>query len=103
MSFNGTEGAQITLREATEWTANYRNSDSGSVNAHFFGKDHITSILNQTGCKGIRMYHGIDSDGNPCLILVGVDADEKDLYNGYIAERGVSCPPYCGSGSPLQG
>jgi hypothetical protein len=52
---------------------------------------------------GIRIYHGIDDNNKACLILVGVDADENDLYNGYIAERGVSCPPYCGSGSPLAG
>jgi hypothetical protein len=101
MSFDGTEGEEISLNDASAWTENYRNANSGSIKGHYFGRQHIESILEQTDCVGIRIYHGIDDQGNPCLIMVGVDADEKDLYNGYIAERSLPCPPYCGSGSPL--
>lgn len=104
MSFNGSEGEQVSLSDASSWTENYRNSSTGSINAHFFGKDHFTAILSQKGCVGIRIYYALDENGNQCLVMVGVDADENDLCNGYIAERGTICPPYCGSGnSPLQG
>jgi hypothetical protein len=103
MSFNGREGEQVSLNDASSWTANYRNSGSGSINAHFFGKDHITSILQQDGCMGIRVYYGINDEGNQCLILVGTDGSENDIEEGYIAERGTICPPYCGGGGSLQG
>jgi hypothetical protein len=102
MSFTGSEGEEISLSDASAWTENHRNSHSG-IHGHYFGRQHIEAILDQSGCVGIRIYHGIDDNNKACLILVGVDANENDLYNGYIAERGVSCPPYCGSGSPLAG
>ncbi len=99
MAFNGDEGQQISLSDASSWTANYRNSsgDDG-VHAQFYGKNKLKNIVNQTGCVGIRIYKGIDSQGVPVLILVGTDADENDMTSGYILERGVPCPPYCGSG-----
>lgn len=105
MSFNGDEGTMVTLDEATVWAAAYRANIKkfDGTKAHFFGKNKINSILNQTGCMGIRIYKGFDGT-TPVMILVGTDASENDLYNGLLLERGTACPPYCGGGgNPLQG
>ena len=102
MAFNGTEAKQVTLTEASGWTANFRNAvPSGTTLAHFFGKDHINDILNQSGCMGIRVYNGIDDEGEKVLIMVGADANEDDMTNGVIVEKAVKCPSICGVSNPL--
>jgi len=109
MSFNGNEGEVISLETASGWTANFRNSGTfDGINAIFYGMNKISSILNQEGCVGIRIYRAIDDDHNPVLVLVGTDENENDLLDGIIVERGTSCPPMCGGGgglppNPLQG
>ncbi len=104
MSFTGNENHDITLKEAAEWTANYREQNVGAIKAHFFGADAIQAILNQPNCVGIRIYYALDTEGAKQLIVVGADARENDLYEGLLAERSKPCPPFCdGSGSPLNG
>ncbi|MBA2611032.1 MAG: hypothetical protein H0U95_03610 [Bacteroidetes bacterium] len=104
MSFTGKEDHHVTLAEATAWTANFRATQSGTTytKGHFYGKDAINAILAQAGCVGIRIYYALDDRGDKQLILVGAKADESDMYNGVMAERGISCPPMCPT-SPLNG
>ncbi len=107
MSFNGNEGANITLVEGAAWTAAYRASPAfNGIKAIFYGKSKINSILKQAGCVGIRVYNAIDAAGVPVMVLVGTDANENDITAGLILERGVPCPPNCNGGgvtNPLQG
>jgi hypothetical protein len=35
------------------------------------------------------------------MIMVGVDEFGKDMVNGFIAERSIPCPPFCGGINPL--
>ncbi len=96
MAFNGNEGSIVTLREAATWTADYRKTIStGDVLAQFYGRNKIQEILDQEGCMGIRIYHGLDDNGKRILILVGADRDENDMVNGIIVEIGPKCPPIC--------
>lgn len=102
MAFNGKEAEVFPLDTAAEWTANYRAANPEGRRAHFFGKDIINSIIAQTGCMGIRVYYALDEDGVQQMIMVGVNAEENDMFNGVIAERALPCPTYCsGGGSPL--
>lgn len=101
MSFNGSEGEEITLTEAAGMTANYREENPNETKGHFMGKTLIQAILDQTDCVGIRIYYGIDDEGNKELILVGVDENEDDLYEGKIGDKMKPCPSYCGSSNPL--
>lgn len=101
MAFDGTEGEQIDLAESVSWTANYRAANDG-VYAHFFGRDILEQILDQEDCMGIRIYYALDDDEVSQLILVGVNAEEEDLYEGIVAERSLPCPPHS-SHSPLGG
>jgi hypothetical protein len=102
MEFTGNESEQITLATAAEWTKNYRSTiPSGETLGHFFGMNMINSILAQTGVVGIRMYYALDNNGAKQLIMVGTDANQNDLYEGIIADKSTSCPPFCGGGNPL--
>ncbi len=103
MSFTGREDHSISLATAAAWTLKYRTANPGAVLAAFYGKDAIQAILNQANCVGIRIYYALDDNGAKQLIIVGVKADENDLYNGLLAERGIICPPFCGGGNPLNG
>ena len=102
MSFTGNEDHSITLAIASKWTKNYRDdSPEGSTRAHFYGKDAIQAILDQADCVGIRIYYALDDTGKKQLIIVGANADENDLYQGLLAERGKPCPSMCGVTNPL--
>lgn len=100
MAFDGTEGGQIPLAEGAAMTAAYRNSNPNQRKAHFFGKDILNEILDQTGCVGIRMYYGINSSGEKELVLVGVDANENDMLN-LVADISFPCPNTCDGKSVL--
>lgn len=102
MAFNGTEGHVVTLTEGQDWTARYRASiEPGGITGHFFGYEKLNLILNQTGCKGIRIYYGLEADGTKNLVLVGANAAMDDMENGVILEKSVVCPPMCGTKSKL--
>lgn len=103
MSFTTDAGTFISLDEAVSWTANHRISSPGGVKAQFYGKDKVAQILQQEGCTGLRIYYAIDNTDTPVLVLIGTDANGKDIESKMILERGLSCPPNCGINSPLQG
>ncbi len=101
MPFTGKEDHSITLDEATNLTRNYRNkARKDAIRAGFFGKEILQKILDQKNCVGIRIYYGEANDGKSQLVLVGSDAQEKDLTGGVLAEKMLPCPPYC-NGSQL--
>ncbi len=101
MAFDGSEGQQITLSEASTLTANHRTANPNTKLGHFMGKELINSILAQTGCVGIRTYHCVNSLGERELVMVGVDANENDIVSGIIADRMVGSPPNGGNLNPL--
>lgn len=102
MSFDGNEGSIVTLKQASDWTAEFRKTISaGDTIAQFYGRDKIEQILAQEDCMGIRIYHGIDEDGKRILILVGADRNENDMTSGIIVEIGPKCPPICSTSNPL--
>ena len=102
MSFNGKEGAVISLTEGADMTANYRKTiPTGSIKGHFLGRELIQKILDQPECMGIRVYYGIDQDGQKSLVFVGADRNEDDMVGGVIADRSIPCPNSCGRNNPL--
>ncbi len=103
MACNGKEGGQISLSEGAAMTAAYRAANPGATKAHLFGKAILNDILAQDGCMGMRMYYGINNDGEKQLVLVGVDSDEHDMVNGIVADLSKLCPTMCDGNSPLNG
>lgn len=94
MAFNGKEGEEITLSNASSMTAAYRRNNPNETLGHFFGREIISRILDQPDAVGIRIYYGIDEDGKKQLILVGADSDENDLTD-LVADVSFPCPDAC--------
>jgi len=101
MTFDGTEGGPITLAQASGMTAEYRRLNPGATKAHFFGRQTILDLLNQSGCMGIRMYYGNNvTTGAKELILVGVTTTGEDMTS-LVMDLSCPCPKYCSTPNAL--
>ena len=103
MNFTGNENHEISLNEAAELTQRFRDNLPVIDNtiAEYFGKSALEDLLSQQDCIGIRVYYGIDSDMKKHLVIVGVNEEGNDLYNGALMELGKPCPPICPDSNPL--
>ena len=81
-------------------------------NSETFTVADVQAVLNQPGCKGLRIYYGMKPDLTIHAILVATDAAGKDLVkknktNGdeddLILEEGKRCPPQCSDDDLLNG
>ena len=93
--FSGKEDHSITLDEGIEMTTKFRENSNQERVGGFFGSEAILRLLSQEGAVGIRYYYARDKDNNPVLVLVGVDETGRDMTEGYLAEKGYPCPPFC--------
>lgn len=101
--YEPTQGGPISKNTAAEWIQRYQ--DFTEVKAHFFGSDHVSNLLAQPGCVGMRIYHGMDETGKRQALLVGVREDGTNIWprnssdendpGGIILDRHAPCPPYC--------
>ena len=102
MSINQNSGQIIPLPEAQEYVQEYRNRFPENIKAFFVGIEKVNDIISQDNCIGIRMYNGFDTKKNKAnLVLVGVDTNHKDMTDGIIVERLVTCPHTCDDSSAL--
>jgi hypothetical protein len=105
---------KISLRQAVDYTKRYRKAAPASEHAGFFWANGLREVLEQPNCSGIRVYHGLAKDGAYRLVIVGVDANGKDMTGRIAHASGKSqsgqatildthwpCPPFCPPGSPL--
>lgn len=92
-------GKKISLTSAAKMTADWRTAKPTANKGIFIGSDHISDIINQVGCVGIRVYFAKDASGDDTVVLVGAKADETDMETGYIVNFGVPCPTACANGS----
>ncbi len=99
--FTGNEDQQITLTEASDLNRNYRTSNPGQTQGHYFSRRTLEAILAQDGCVGVRVYYALDNNGGKELTIVGVESNENDLYNGFIGDRTYKNPPHSGVTNPL--
>lgn len=102
--FNGSEGAKIDLKKAARWTKRYRDENPKEVKGHFYGCDKLYALLQENGCKGIRIYYAIDDDGNKKLVLAGAKSDRNNILpstdgkgdgDDFLLDDGLGCPDYC--------
>lgn len=102
MKFTGKEDHSISLDDAAKMTKNARKSGKhGNHKGGFFGREAIEKLLAQPGVVGIRHYHAAHDNGDPALVLVGVDQDGNDMVRGTVLERNFPCPPDCGESNAL--
>ena len=72
-----------------------------------FSAEAFRKLLDQPGCVSVRIYYGMKEDLKICAILVGVDAQDRDMVGilkqaeeDVIVELGKTCPPFC---APVSG
>lgn len=100
--FNGTEGEWLDPATAQRWINNYENAEPFATKALFYGKEPMTTLLNQNPqVVGFRVYYAKDDYEGWRLIFVAVDADGNNLGpvsgggQGLLMDGGIPCPPWC--------
>lgn len=110
----------IDLDKAKKMTALYRAEKDNILIESERGKnimpvcetidlDKLNLILSQPGCRGIRIYYGMDDNKLLHSIIVGTDESGKDILPGteteaeesYILNEAQRCPTFCPPSSPL--
>ena len=95
--FTGNEDHDIALNDAASLTRNFRDrAGKNAIKGGFFGQAALQQLLDQDGVVGIRYYYAQENDGRPVLVLVGVGNDGNDMVEGFVLERSIPCPPFCG-------
>jgi hypothetical protein len=96
MAFTGNEDQHISLEDAAKLTGTYRQSaGDGATLGGYFSRNSINLLFDQAACVGIRVYYGLTEDKKPQMVIVGVNAEGDDLYQGTILEHALTCPPFC--------
>ncbi len=103
MTFNGQEGSAIDPNLAGDWTRRYREANPGTTFGHFFGRDILQKLLDETDSLGIRFYYGLNAAGARQLLAVAADAAMNDLFEGtnIVADDAPSSPPYSSTNNVL--
>lgn len=95
----------ITLPAASTKTARWRNQYPDHNKSVDIPQADLLSILQQSGCTGIRLYFALDA-GLPDtinMIMVGTDSAGDDLVGGVLRNNISMCPPNCSEGNELNG
>ncbi len=93
---------RIPLAAAAALTRRYRDGvGKGAQKACAFPAEPVRDLLAQPGCVALRIYYGKQEGGAETLVLVGLDANDKEITGGVLLEFGFPCPPFCDDGSSL--
>lgn len=113
----------ISLSEAVDMTNRYRNQSENILKTNYQGQNLLCTcetfdrvpfetLLNKTGCMGLRIYYGMAEDLKIHAIIVGVNAQDADMLpainptlttedDDSVFDRGIRCPELCPPTSPL--
>lgn len=125
-SYPSDAGTFISLKEADRLIENYDNQEKKRgkkdfTKAYFFGKEKIRELLDYEGSVGIRIYYGVDIDGDGKddikMVIYPVDKDGQNMPyrrpkpkiagmsfggpvddpvdDGGALDGGLQCPQYC--------
>ncbi|HMJ48488.1 MAG TPA: hypothetical protein VK498_14240, partial [Ferruginibacter sp.] len=72
-------------------------------NSETFDADAVYAILDQEGCKSMRIYYGMNEDHKVHAIIVGVNEENEDMLPAepVILEESIRCPTNCPPSSSL--
>ena len=95
------EGAAHTRRHRDTLHKDPANHPVGSHGGSFEAQQ-VRDLL-AGGCKHLMLYHGRNAAGEPSMVLVGRDAQGKDMVGASdaVLESWYPCPPYCDPNGPL--
>jgi len=113
----------IPVEEACAWTRRWRDAGN-TIRAFTIDVAELNDIINELGkllpdpVRQVRVYFGYKDTGEECLVLVGVDAEGKDIVYYWKRDEALGadateesgtydftrpCPSTCDEGSPLNG
>lgn len=92
---------RIALAEAVRMVARARQGSGVELKGWQFSSEIINEILNHPEAAGLRFYMARNDAGAQTLVVVGTDADGKDVIGGAIGELAFPCPPFCDDASPF--
>ena len=104
--FDGNEGSIVSTTVAAGMTHNYNEcpDDSKPVfKGQFFGKNKLKELMDDCGSdfNGLRIYNSMTDGGEGGFVVVGVKADQNDMYENIILASGPTGPNCCAASSPL--
>lgn len=95
---------KISKSKAKKWADKFKREGKGSRSVNFTSED-VKAILEQGGCKGLRIYNAYNEDTEAfTMFLVGTDSNGDNLLPTslertdevyFIQNDGRPCPPYC--------
>lgn len=95
----------ITLETAQSWAARWNEDQNALMGIKAFKIEgyNFKQILAQSGTVDVRTYIGINDEGNPTLMSVGVDARGNDMIDEdhLIYDFSEPCPNCCSAGNAL--
>ncbi len=114
MPFPSPKNHVISVPDASEMTSAFQRKFPGMSKAGMFPIEVFLELSRQKGCRGIRIYFGLDKEGQMVPVLAGVDEDQNDLLPGsgkagadeegnHLYEFSYPCPIFCGDGNALNG
>lgn len=80
-SFSPTVGENIGYEKGAVMVKRWYDANPNDVLSHFVGRDIIEQILAQPGCVGIRIFGALNELGIRQPVMVGVDANGKNILN----------------------
>ncbi|MCB2379530.1 hypothetical protein LGH70_18175 [Hymenobacter sp. BT635] len=87
-----TVGASISSAQAVTWTHRFQRTHPTETWTSFFDRSIYTQLLDQAGCRGLRIYNATNQQGANTFVLTGVDAT-GDMTKGKLANLPAPNPP----------
>ncbi len=100
----------VPIEKAAEWVQNWRNgrmkADPFSIHSITMERINYEQVLADPGVVKVKSYLAVNDEGNMTLLIVGADADDRDLlavdasaHHAY--DMANLCPPFCRGDGPL--
>ncbi|MFL5744925.1 MAG: hypothetical protein ACJ751_09690, partial [Niastella sp.] len=101
-------GALISLEKAKEMIESWQNQEPEAVKSILYGRNIFEQLMQVPGCVGIRVFNGLNDDGQQAFVFVPVGERNQNILNysvykengmvvveAPIADGGLPCPTYC--------
>ena len=103
--FTGKEDHSFPVQAGKEMMTAFQADNPFETYGWYFGREAIEWLLAQDGAVGLRIYGGFKPNGQFSPVILGVDAQGKDIYRGgsglyksplnspRLLEKAFPCPP----------
>jgi len=97
-TFNKQVGNFIDKTKEEKLKSNWKKAKL-KTESTFVGSDIINKLLSTPGAVGLRIYYGMDDEGNMQPIFFASDENGSPMLASTTSDSGadatLACPPYC--------